>query len=713
MPTRTPPLPALARVLLLVPLALAACHTPGPRSPDAADLRAARLVAWVADEYVPPFPDFSDAEKYYYPRALARMARYGSGDARSNFGDPAASDRPPEMAGILDFRGRPANAEGGKPLPGFVDKDPFHFILLGMSRLLFAYPDAPAMAANRDAFLRAGLDRTDNFNAFTAEGTENHINMSRTAGYIYAVEATRDPDQYPEAPARAERMRDWLLDWSRRLYRTGDGEWNSSIYAAYNMAGWFNVYDFTAPGARGADPGVHAAARAVLDYYAAQLALHYSWGLVGGAEMRGHGKAGDYAALTTATDYINWMWFADGTGDPPGGFRGAASAAIYAALSDYRPPLAVVALAREKHLRPNDHLIASPGYLMSRSRETLRTFHAGRHHTLGSAAMPVGGWVSSAWQIVNWKLLARDPEGGLPRLVWGNGGFRGNEAGNVRNPWDQFAQHGPVLVQMTRVPENAEEIEAEIRGLVDRWKADWDADFSRRWPRADRGGFRDGFTSIHFLPGDLATAGRNRIYFPPGTPVEREGEVVFLDLDPVYLAVRSLRLDAPARPAAGVLEDAGARGELAGLLVEVGEAGTFADLAGFREAVLARTGLDRSGLAEGRLAYTNLSGERIVVEYEMAGTFLEPEYDMAYGVTEPVAFLQDAGWIQPDWPRGEGHGRVPALTVDGERIFPRRGLPHVSGPLLQHADSVMRISAAGRSYGVDYSGSRPEFRDGR
>jgi hypothetical protein len=323
--------------------------------------------------------------------------------------------------------------------------------------------------------------------------------------------------------------------------------------------------------------------------------------------------------------------------------------------------------------------------------------------------MPVGGWVSSTWQIVNWKLLAENPRGGLPYLVWGNGGFRGNAAGNVRNPWDQFAQHDAVLVQMTRVPEDAGAIVADMRERVEQWRRDWDADFSRRWPEADRGGFKDGFSTIRFLPGDLETAGRNRLFFPEDAPVQTAAGVVFIDLDPVFLAVRSLSRAAPARPAPGVLDDAAPRGEVAGLVLEAGERPEFAGLEDFREAVLARTRLDRGRPGEGRILYRNLAGESVEVAYAVEGSFMEPGYDMVYGVTKPVAFIQGADWRQPDWPQGEGHGRVPTLTVDGERVFPRDDLPHVDGPLLHHEGSVMRVEAGGATCRVDYSGERPVF----
>lgn len=671
------------------------------------DIRAERMIEWVADEYLPPYPNFPDAEKYYFPRALARMALYGDGDPRSNFGDPEGQGlRPPERDGILDFKGR---IDGGEALPGFVGKEPFHFIFLGMSRLLFAHPDAPAMVANRDAYLEAGMNRRDNFNAFTSEGTENHINMSRTAGYIYAVEAAMEPEKYPDAADLAARMRGWLLDWSRLLYAVGDGEWNSTIYIAYNMAGWFNVFDYTAPGARGADAEVHAAARAVLDYYAAQLALHYSWGLLGGAEMRGKDRAVDYTVLSGATDYINWLWFSDSTMDPPGGFQEAGFAAVYAALSGYRPPRAVVEFARTKFEHPGMYHVASPGYLMSRPGETLRSLWVGRHFTLGSAAQPVGGWVSSSWQIVNWKLLAEDPKGGLPRLVWGNGGYRGTESGSVRNPWDQFAQAGPVFVQMSRVPKNAEAVVKEIHGIIREWRQNWETDFSKRWPVADRGGFKDGAGTIHYLGGSLRSALLSRIFFPDTIRPAMEGGVAFLDLRPVYVALRSIRRSLPLQRDAGVLEDFGERDELSGFVVEVGDAGDFTSFKAFKSAVLTRTALDKSGLDDGRIVYTNLAGERVTFTYGMAGGFQEPEYDMAYGVTEPITNIQGADWKMPVWPQGEGYGRIVSVAVNGEVLKPGTERPFAHGPLMHHEQSILRVTGETEIDVIDYSGARPEF----
>jgi hypothetical protein len=658
----------------------------------------------LADEYEPPWPNFSDAEKFYFPIALARLERYGSDDSGVNFGD-GTSLHPPLRYGILDYQGQ--NPRDKDRLPSFVEKNPFHFIFLGLSRLLMDASEAPAMKANRAEFLRRGLDRDDNFSMLYAEGTENHIAMTRTAGYIYAAEAAKEPEQYPEALELKRELREWMLRWARELYRTGDAEWNSTIYTAFNLAGWLNVYDYTAPEFED-DPALHETARAVLDFYALQMALHFTGSQLGGAEMRGSGRVESYLKPSATSPYVAWLWF----GYPDGGipdFQGSApGSAIYAALSHYRPPAAVLELAHSKFEEGAYFRFGSPGYLMDRLGETQRKLYIGQNFSLGSATVPVGGWTSANWQIINWKLLAADGQGDTS-VMMGNGGYRSLDTGTGRNPWDQFAQHRSVLVQMSFVPENAESIIAKAKELVLKWQQDWAEDFYARFPDPDIGGH--GSTGpVKWQPGELENASRSRIYFA-GERVQlvHDSDVVFFEMGPVRVAVRSLFNPAPEHDTDRVIEDRGEVGSLSGLLLEVAGAEEHADFHAFRSGVLRRTSLevDPAGVVE----YRNLDGEDLRFEFAHKGAYKEPEYDMGYGPRSRVAFIQEVEWKQPKWPQGEGHGRVPRVFVDGVAVEPLPPGWLIDGPGLTMRDGRFKLRSKRSSYEVDYSGERPVFRE--
>ena len=289
-------------------------------------VRRDSLISQIADHYVPPSMDIGDPEKYYWPKALARLIKHGATDSTAN-------------SWITRFAKHP----------------PFHFTLVGMVRILFGFPTAPALVKNKRTILRQVFERKDSYNAFTAEGTENHISMSRTSGYLFAQAVLESDDTalYPQARKQQVLMRDWILSWADRATRMGTGEWNSSIYGVYNLLGWLNLYDYAK------DPEIHRAAASVVDYYTAEFALHFSYGVAGGSEMRGNG-----AGLTghTASSYWCWYWFGNRGYWPDFDRSGEYIQTIHAALSTYLPSAAIQDLAAKTAEYKGDYWGQKPDY---------------------------------------------------------------------------------------------------------------------------------------------------------------------------------------------------------------------------------------------------------------------------------------------------------------------------------------------------------------
>ena len=313
--------------------------------------KAEILIAQTADKYRPPNMDIGDPEKYYWPKTIARFEKYGVTDSLGN-------------AWITAMK----------------DNSPFHFTLLGMARLLHLYPHVPAIKAHRITILKKVFERTDNYNAWTSEGTENHTGMSRTSGYLFAQEAMNFPDVFPEAAQKLQQMKDWVLTWSEKALNYGTGEWNSAIYTAYNLCGFLNLYDFAK------DKAVRLAAKKVLDFYAAEMALHYSFGIIGGAEMRGNGAVeGDY----TATRYLAWLWFEEASKVPD--FSGSQYIqALHAVTSAYRPDVTLFDLAHKKFNEALWVLGSKPSYLFEEAHFVKQFFYATKSFTMGTAVSPYG-----------------------------------------------------------------------------------------------------------------------------------------------------------------------------------------------------------------------------------------------------------------------------------------------------------------------------------
>ena len=133
----------------------------------------------VADSYRPPSMHIGDPEKYYWPKVMARFEKYGQRDSLGNAWIEALKDR-----------------------------SPFHFTLVGMARILYLYPESPALREHQRTILKRVFERTDSYNAWTGEGTENHTNMARCSGFLHAQKALDFPDEFPEARMRYEQMKE-------------------------------------------------------------------------------------------------------------------------------------------------------------------------------------------------------------------------------------------------------------------------------------------------------------------------------------------------------------------------------------------------------------------------------------------------------------------------------------------------------------------------
>lgn len=636
--------------------------------------RAAAVIAWTAEDYEPT--DWSDRGKYSFPKAIARYERHGLQDvAANNY--------------IREY------GEGKYTF--------FHFPFVGIARLMALYPEAPAIAEYRASFLRRILHpgKGNHYGALYGEGTENHITMSRTSGYLFAEMAEDIPELEERAGEWKALLREWVFQWSRRALEVGTGEWDSSVYTFYNLVGWLNLYDFAE------DAKVRDAARAVLDHYAMAMALKITDGVYGGGESRGGTKyGGDH---WTATEALAHLWY----GPFPGRKIGADMPSnnfihsVHGATSDYRPPVAAVNLARKENVAPATYHNTKPSYLMTRAAESFEVFHMAPSFTLGSVATPYGGWTNASYGIVNWKLVMRDADKG-PAVVWGNSAMKSEKHARGRNPYDQFLQAGPVLAQLTRVPADADAVAARMRAQVEEWKAAFRRDFDARWGKG-----QDHSTIEDTARGDLARATRSILHFPAAVETVTEGTITFLRYGDSFAAIRSLANPLPAKETGGRLVDEGERGQLTGFVIEVAGADRFPGFGDFRRAVRERTRLSRDADQPLAVFYRDLRGRELAFHFRPEGEFVVPDFDWGYGVTEKRVFMKTPDWKQPDWPSGEGHGRMGELFIDGIPRLHCPGEPVYAGPGLLQRNGRLLLERDGRHYTLDYRGDLPEFKENK
>ncbi|MGC9451178.1 MAG: hypothetical protein ACP5I4_06985 [Oceanipulchritudo sp.] len=646
------------------------------REEEALGERGERLLEEVAERYEPT--QYHDRGKYSFPKAIARMERHGPED-------PQAERYLEEYAaGRYDF---------------------FHFPFIGLARIFGLYPEASVVVRNREAFLRRILyhDPVYHYNALTGEGTENHVAMSRTSGYLFAQEGLRYGELAERAREWQARLKPWLLQWAGRAYEHGTGEWDSNPYTAYNLIGWLNLYDFAE------DAEIRSAARAVLDYYAANIALKYTQGIYGGPESRGDTRYGPLPR--SSTEYIAWFWFGlDGWESEKDFFNPSEYIqVVHAATSSYRPPAALYPLARKEIPTPSAYRLSKPDYLMTRSGLSGETFLIEKSFTAGTVQTPYGGWTNASYGIVNWKVVIKNGEG-HPAILWGNGGMKSTSHARGRNPFDQFLQAGRVIVQMTRVPSDAEEIRDEVAGIAEEWRKEQARDFQARWGKPHRehpGPISDNIRA------DLGEACKSLLYLPAGARVESSRDVVFLSHAGTCLAVYSLG-GQPIQRGEGVLFVEMERDELGGLLVELANLGDHGTLETFMEACLSRERLRPEPEDEMKFHYLDLDGNVVTFRYAEEGGWREMQFDWGYGILDRQVGFNSEAWHQPDWPEGDGQGRIPLVEVNGEPVPPLPSATIIEGPRLVLENRVMRVFGKGKErYRVDYRGPEPVFSGGR
>jgi len=656
-------------------LQLAGCQAPevttgSLASPPPArefDVRERELMKTVAEEYRPT--EWHDRGKFTFPVVIARMALYGETDERAN-------------AYIEEYEGDRYSF--------------FHFPFVGMARIMGMFPEAPAVARLEEGFLERILFHEPDFhyNALTGEGTENHVAMSRTNGYLFAERAKRFPDLRERAIVWERQLKDWILSWSKRIYAYGTGEWDSGVYTTYNMIGWLNLYDFAE------DAEVRAAARAVLDYYAANLALKYTQGVMGGPESR---AGTQFRGLPrSATDYLAWLWFGNAPdGEREGFFKPSEYIqAVHAATSTYTPPPGLMPLAAKEIPVPALYRNHKPDYLLLQKAESREVFLIEDTYTLGTVETPHGGWLNTAYGVINWKLVMMSPDG-LPGVMVGNGGMRSLEHARGRNPFDQFLQHRNVVVQMTRVPENAEAIREEVNRVFQEYRDKAQQDFAARWGREHQ------FSNDHMgMSGssNFENAGTSLLYLPETTTIDiRAEKAVGRYADTAFL-LQTLSGRPIERDGLRLIDRAG-RGEMCGFVIEVINAPGSTGISSYHNAM---TSLNRAG---DTFFYQTQNGDLMEFRYNTSGSWQEMIYDWGYGVREQRVGFNTSDWEQPQWPSGEGHGRLAELVVNGQPpVFPGAETV-ISGPQLSLHNRVLVIRGPDGTptYTVDYRNRLPVF----
>ncbi len=173
--------------------------------------------------------------------------------------------------------------------------------------------------------------------------TENHNLLNHAALYL----ATQDwPELKYDAGEAAElhaRCRKLILQWYDRWITQGSTEWGADIYYNVNLLSLFNLFDFAT------DEQISKGAQAVIDLFLLDEALDCYEKAMSGAARRGYGC---YRMDTHISPSRPLCYLMFGDDDPLGHWLPMAphfiGGVLCAATSRYRPPEAIVQIARDR-----------------------------------------------------------------------------------------------------------------------------------------------------------------------------------------------------------------------------------------------------------------------------------------------------------------------------------------------------------------------------
>ncbi|WP_354635618.1 hypothetical protein [Planktothricoides raciborskii] len=282
------------------------------------------------------------------------------------------------------------------------------------------------------------------------EGTENHMFMQRLSG-LALMDGSGWPNSRPGVAATNEA---WLRSELNKFLTIGQGEFHSSTYYGYAIGGLLNLYDFAQT------PELRELAKIGLDWYAANMAVRLSWGTAGGAESRGFDRGTWNGSELSA---VAWMWWGNDLKPVEKMDDKKARVALFAALSDYRPPQELAALAKKEVPLPFELKASHPGYYSYHAdNQFWEIFYITDDYSLGTLLVPhrsyqVQGTINA--QYATYKLVIRDRQGANNAVV-SLGGTYHSPMADGSSPGDQFLQEKGAVIYQLRL--NEEDIAAGV-----------------------------------------------------------------------------------------------------------------------------------------------------------------------------------------------------------------------------------------------------------
>lgn len=252
-----------------------------------------------------------------------------------------------------------------------------------------------------------------------ARDTDNLRAMREVGIYLAAEESGNEAARQ----AALSRLREYVVS----LYHAGMREWDSSNYHGHALSSWHNLHDFAR------DPEVRGLAKACLDWLYAAAAWKYRRGTFGGPQLRDYG--GSTVPFGGNAIHALELYFGAAPRPDPVPDRDD----VHHATSGYRPPRAVVHLARKEFAVPVETTSSKPPYRLWKPGAAFEpayreTQFVGPGFQMGTLA---SGGPEQAWNPSVFSLVIDHAVRGAVHATW-----------TVAPPWEhQFKRAGDQVAQ--------------------------------------------------------------------------------------------------------------------------------------------------------------------------------------------------------------------------------------------------------------------------
>ncbi|MDB9393363.1 hypothetical protein [Microcystis aeruginosa] len=379
-----------------------------------------------------------------------------------------------------------------------------------------------------------------------SRNTDNLRAMRETSVYLMAEETGNE--------ATRQLYKSKIKRYVSALYNIGMGEWDSEVYQGHTFAAYLNLYDFAQ------DTEVKQWAKMDLDWLAMAASVKYYRGGWGGPVKRDYGDGHGVMRSDSARTF--WLYF----GDTPVANNRPELDSLYLITSGYRPPLAVMELARKNFNKPVEILASKPLYENwkpgnNQSPGYWETQFIGPSYQMGSLAgtFPDG-------DVAPFKLMAFNQQKGVDFFV-ANTGQNGVKPG--KNPGDEIGQYRNLLI----------------------------------WLR----------------PADQAFFWQ----LPKTAKVEKDDNIWFIQLEKTWLALRLINLSSPEiieipnspYPDDNTYQALPTGNNYAGFALEVGEAATQGSYENFKSIFKQKSQVNLTQINQGSLLFKGSQGQSLQFTY--------------------------------------------------------------------------------------------------